>query len=179
MTVTPAYGEVNFQRFFCESGKKAKHTEPSGSNTFGNVHRGKLEVCAVLIPTKITISSNQRSSPTCAVIDTKDQKLVKVNILLDVDATSSCSNSSTTADHANRVLVVNENDLLWLMFVGTQKYKDHDLQEPRFLALKHVGENERGKRTFVRVGIDYCNHANGELNDLVQQANTKESIVLL
>ncbi|KAF5873394.1 uncharacterized protein Bfra_004854 [Botrytis fragariae] len=72
---------------------------------------------------------------------------------------------------------VKKNVSLFLMFVGTRKFK-HYAEHSSFLALRYLEEDERGNAIFMRAGIAVLDELSMNVLDRVR-AGTKESIVLI
>ncbi|TGO35427.1 hypothetical protein BHYA_0158g00090 [Botrytis hyacinthi] len=120
----------------------------SGSNAFGDVLGGKLEVKAVLIPIQAT-SELPCSVSTYDIMDSKEKKwtLKRNMILVDLDQNYYDPNKPTES-----AIEVKKNISLFLMFVGTRTLT-HYAETPSFLALRYLEEDERGKSIFMRAGI--------------------------
>ncbi|TGO49046.1 hypothetical protein BOTNAR_0446g00040 [Botryotinia narcissicola] len=144
----------------------------SGSNAFGGVLGGKLEVKAVLIPIQAT-SELPRSISTY-IMDFKEKKgtFRRIMILVDLDQNYYDQNKPTES-----AIEFKKNISLFLMFVGTRTLTQY-AETPSFLALRYLEEDERGNSIFMRAGIAALNGWSTHLLDRVRAA-TKESIVLI
>ncbi|THV55084.1 hypothetical protein BGAL_0014g00140 [Botrytis galanthina] len=120
----------------------------SGSNTFGGVLGGKLEAKAVLIP----IKANRYSPYSISAYDAIDPKETKWTIerhmiYVNLDPCYYDPNKPTES-----AIEVKKYDSLFLMFVGTLKSEAYT-DNPIFLALRYLEEDERGNSLFMRAGI--------------------------
>lgn len=145
----------------------------SGSNTFGGVLGGKLEVKAVLIPIQAT-SELPCLVSTYDIMDSKEKKwpLKRNMILVDLDHNYYDPNKPTES-----AIEVKKIISLFLMFVGTLKSEAYT-DNPIFLALRYLEEDERGKSLFMRAGIAPVDDSSMYMLYRVR-AGTKESIVLI
>ncbi|TGO59662.1 hypothetical protein BCON_0042g00290 [Botryotinia convoluta] len=145
----------------------------SGSNAFGGVLGGKLEVKAVLIPIQ-TKSKSPDSISFYRIIEFKEKEWTLGNgeIVVDLDPYHYGPNKPTES-----AIEVKKNVLLFLMFAGTRKPEQYG-ENPSFLALRYLEEDERGKSIFSRAGIALVNRWSMNVLDRVR-AGTKESIVLI
>ncbi|TGO17365.1 hypothetical protein BTUL_0018g00320 [Botrytis tulipae] len=148
-------------------------TQISGSNAFGGVLGGKLEVEAVLIP----INAMGYAPFSISAYDTTDPKEKKWTIerhiiYVNLDPYYCDANKPTES-----AIEVKKYDSLFLMFVGTLKSEEYT-DNPIFLALRYLEEDEKGNSIFMRAGIARVDDWSMYMLDRVR-AGTKESIVLI
>ncbi|KAF7937140.1 uncharacterized protein EAE98_001454 [Botrytis deweyae] len=144
----------------------------SGSNAFGGVLGGKLEVKAVLIPIN-AMGCEPYSISAYEATEPKEKKWALWSLKIRVNLDPYYYDPKKPTESA---IEVEKYDSLFLMFVGTLKSEEY-AENPSFLALKYLEEDERGNSIFMRAGIALVD-ASMKLLDRVR-AGTKESIVLI
>ncbi|TGO28638.1 hypothetical protein BPAE_0025g00470 [Botrytis paeoniae] len=146
--------------------------QPSGSNAFGGVLGIKLEVETVLIPIQAT-SILPYSVSTYNIIDPEKKWAIERDMIyVNLDPYYYDPNKPTES-----AIEVKKYDSLFLIFVGTLKSEDY-AENPSFLALRYLKEDERGNSIFRRAGVTFVDEWSMYLLDRIQAA-TKESIVLI
>ncbi|KAF7949254.1 hypothetical protein EAE96_008421 [Botrytis aclada] len=148
-------------------------TQISGSNAFGRVLGGKLEVKAVLIP----INTMGHWPYTISTYDATDPKEKESTIERNMISVNLDPYYYDPKKLTKSAIEVKKYKSLFLIFVGTRKTEEYG-ENPSFLALRYLEEDERGNSIFMRVGITPVNGWSMVLLDRVR-AGTKQSIVLI